>query len=1167
VTRIACNLSLNSHRLLTILLSRRCALSFLSGDSPNRGGFRDEAASVAKTGSLDEAVAAFGVATKAKLSNAAATGAPEDQLRAPLEALITDLAALTGLPPGAVVPIGESSLADLKTRPDYAVTLNNGLVGFIEVKAPGKGADPRRFTDAHDKEQWEKLRTLPNLVYTDGNAFSLWHDGALEGEIVVLAGDVATAGKNLSAPPALVSLFANFFQWQPQAPKSARQLAEMTARLCRLLREEVTEHLGRGSKPLTSLAQDWRKLLFPSATDEAFADGYAQAVTFGLLMARAREIELSNGLAQVANELRQTNTLIGTALRLLTDDAENEATLKTSLATLTRVLDAVHWPAISKGDPEAWLYFYENFLSVYDNDLRKRTGSYYTPPEVVQSMVRLVDEALRSTDRFGLPEGLGASEVTIADPAMGTGTYLLAVLRRIAGATEADLGAGAVPGAVQAAVDRLVGFELQFGPFAVAQLRLLAEIRELTDLGSAPPPSMRLFVTDTLGNPFIEDEWIPTMLEPLAESRRKANEIKRQEPITVVIGNPPYKEKAKGLGGWVESGSGNVAGPLNDWMPPPGWKVGAHAKHLRNLYVYFWRWATWKVFEDAGLDEQASRPRDRKGIVCFITVAGFLNGPGFQKMRAELRREADEIWVIDCSPEGYQPAVSTRIFEGVQQSVCIVMALRRADADPPAPARVRYRSLPAGSRQDKFAALAGITLDGDGWQDCPDEERASFFPSAAGAWGDFVPLDEIFVYNGSGVMPGRTWVIAPDMASLERRWGILQAEKDADKKEELFHPHLVDGAPGDKHTKRVPTRGLYGHEFRKMAVANDTGKMVKPIRYGFRSFDRQWIVPDNRLLNRPNPTLWENHSDWQVYLTALQQHSPANGPAVTFTYLIPDLHHYRGSFGGRAFPLWADRGAQNPNVKPALLQALSETYGASVSAPDVLAYLAAVAAHPAYTDRFQPDLVQPGLRIPFAADAALFGDAVELGREVIWLHCFGERYVDPAARRPQGPPRMDKGQGPTVPKEGAIPGYAGHMPDVLEYDAERRRLIVGAGFVDNVPKAVWDYQVSGKQVLAQWFSYRRRDRSRPIIGDRRPPSPLDKVQPDGWLPEYTTEMINVLHVLGRLTALEPRQADLLAQICDGDILGADDLRSQGAFEKVSGGRGGGGDSRQGDLLA
>ena len=475
---------------------------------------------------LDDIISDFGAKAKVKLDNAAVSGAPEDQLRAPLEGLIYDIAGLLGMPSNQIAAVGETSLAGLKTRPDYAVTLNSALVGFIEVKAPGKGADPRRFADRHDREQWEKLQTLPNLIYTDGNAFSLWRNGELEGGILTLDGDIETAGTRLSAPSALPALFADFFQWQPQPPKSAPALAELTARLCRLLREEVTEQLDHGSGPLTNLATDWRRLLFPNATNETFADGYAQAVTFGLLMARARRIPLGGGLDRVAGELRQTNTLIGTALRLLTDDAENQKTLKPSLATLTRVLDAVHWDAISKGDPETWLYFYETFLTIYDGDLRRKTGSYYTPPEVVLSMVRLVDEALKSGAYFGLTEGLASPDVTVADPATGTGTYLLGVLRRIAETTAADQGPGAVPGVIEAAIPRLIGFELQLGPFAVAQLRLLAELQELVgEAFAATPEPLRLFVTDTLGNPFVEDEYIPQILMPLGESRRQANRI------------------------------------------------------------------------------------------------------------------------------------------------------------------------------------------------------------------------------------------------------------------------------------------------------------------------------------------------------------------------------------------------------------------------------------------------------------------------------------------------------------------------------------------------------------------------------------------------------------------------------------------------------------------
>ena len=249
-----------------------------------------------------------------------------------------------------------------------------------------------------------------------------------------------------------------------------------------------------------------------------------------------------------------------------------------------------------------------------------------------------------------------------------------------------------------------------------------------------------------------------------------------------------------------------------------------------------------------------------------------------------------------------------------------------------------------------------------------------------------------------------------------------------------------------------------------------------------------------------------------------------------------------------------------------MLREVAEALDVAPNARDMMAYFAAVAAHPAYTARFRSDLVQPGLRFPMTAEATLFAEAVNIGREVIWLHCFGERFADPDAGRPNGAPRMQEGERPVIPKDGAIPTHPDRFPDRIEYDSGACRLRVGAGHIDNVPRAVWEYEVSGKQVLVQWFSYRRFDRSRPIIGDRRPPSPLENIQPEGWLAEYTTELMNVLHVLGRLVALERRQADLLDRICDGPLLSGDDLRASGAFDASGTGRGRGADERQDDYL-
>ena len=1084
---------------------------------------------------LDAVVSKFGTSAKQKLTNPGAYGSPEDQLRAPFEQLLADIAELCSFAPGKVVAVGETSLSDLKIRPDYSVTVHNALVGFVELKAPGKGVDPRRFKEKHDKEQWERLKHLPNLIYSDGNSFSLWRDGELIDSIVRLNGDIESAGAALSGDLTLITLFSDFLQWRPTPPRSVKELATMSARLCRLLRDEVTEQLELDSPVFKGFASDWRRMLFPEATDQRFADGYAQAVTFGLLMARASHVSLKDGFAPVIKALKGSGSLIGSAIQLLVDES-NQDSIKTSLITLTRVLEVVDWAKLSKGKSDAWLYFYEDFLEVYDNDLRKLTGSYYTPPEVVSAMVRWTDEVLRGP-AYHLPQGLASQKVWLVDPATGTGTYLLGVLRHIAAHVKADQGEGAVAGYIHAALERVAGFEIQLGPYAVAQLRLLAEVVEVT--GATPEKSPNLFVTDTLGNPYDDGGKMAQIFAPIAESRKAANKIKRDTPVTVILGNPPYKEKAKGKGGWVETGdpTRHIDPLLNVWQPPKELKAGAHAKHLRNLYVFFWRWASWKVWDHG--------PGDKTGIVCFITVSGFLSGPGFQQMRAWLRDTCDDVWVVDCSPEGHQPEASTRVFQAVQQPVCIVLASRSSKGDKTTPARVHFRALPEGNRKGKFLALSEIAMHDAGWTECPSDRYAAFLPASTGAWANFPKLEDLFIYDGSGAMPGRTWVIAPDAECLVQRWNMLVATPPGTEQEQLFHPHLRGGKPGDKHSNKTVSAPLAGQEPRLMAVSADKGPCVAPIGYAYRSFDRQWIIPDARLINQPNPRLWDLRSDRQVFITAPHDRSPSNGPALTISDLIPDLHHYSGR-GGRAIPLWADSGASKSNLLPGLSEALSKRYSKAVAPEDVFAYIAGIAAHSAYTTKFRDDLTTPGLRIPFTAEADIFAAVAHAGRRLIWLHTYGKRMVDAREGRPAGAPRAPTEARPTVPKSGAISPQAA-LPEELRYDPDEQRLYIGDGYIDHVSPAVWAYEVDRKQVIPQWFSYRKRDRSKPPMGDKRPPSRLQAIQPEHWLAEYTTDLLDLLNVLTLLVDLEPGQAVLLDRVCSGALITEEELRAEVAL--------------------
>jgi hypothetical protein len=300
------------------------------------------------------------------------------------------------------------------------------------------------------------------------------------------------------------------------------------------------------------------------------------------------------------------------------------------------------------------------------------------------------------------------------------------------------------------------------------------------------------------------------------------------------------------------------------------------------------------------------------------------------------------------------------------------------------------------------------------------------------------------------------------------------------------------------------------------------------------------------LINRPNPKLWELVSDRQVFITAFAEKSPANGPALTISGLIPDLHHYKGSFGGRVFPLWSDANSTRSNISPELMELLSHRYARQVTTEDMFSYIAGIAAHPAYTAKFQDDLTTPGLRIPITADPSLFFAVADIGRRVVWLHSYGERMVDAEQGRPEGAPRAPVGLRPGIPKDGAIAPHA-PLPDELRYDESERRLHLGIGHVENVLPAVWKYEVDRKQVVTQWFSYRKRDRSKPSMGDKRPPSPLQEIQPEHWLAEYTTDLLDLLNVLTLLVELEPQQAALLDQVCEGALISEAELSAEGAI--------------------
>ncbi|EPJ41632.1 hypothetical protein STAFG_1325 [Streptomyces afghaniensis 772] len=310
-----------------------------------------------------------------------------------------------------------------------------------------------------------------------------------------------------------------------------------------------------------------------------------------MLLARLEHIDLGRlTLPEVAIRLGKRHSLMGKALAVLTDDALDD--LRGIIDPLIDVLSAVDPEMFKDETGDAYLHLYEGFLSAYDPELRRRTGTYYTAGEVVRFMVGFTDEVLR--DRLGQEDGYGSEDVTVVDPAMGTGTFLINIIDHVAKSLSLKYGRTLKSGLLRELSGRLVGLEKQTGPYAVAELRVHHAFRSHdADITRRPP---RLLVADTLDDPAVEHH-LGFMYEAIARHRRMANKIKADEKVMVVIGNPPYLRGARqsGVGRWVTEGNPNGQGPiLARFHPEDNGRVGYA---LDNLYVYFWAWSTWKVFD------------------------------------------------------------------------------------------------------------------------------------------------------------------------------------------------------------------------------------------------------------------------------------------------------------------------------------------------------------------------------------------------------------------------------------------------------------------------------------------------------------------------------------------------------------------------------------------
>ena len=791
------------------------------------------------------------------------SASPEDQLKPAVADLLKSAGEAYGL---TVETRTETHLSEHKVRPDIAVYVGGLICGYIELKAPGLGADAPKLKGEHNKKQWTKLKGLPNLIYTDGRDWAIYRGGERPtGQPIVRLDDdptekgkAAISGGNVET---LGRLLRDFLGWSPTVPHTPSGLAEYLAPLSRFLRSEVENALGQSGSAVELLANEWRQYFFPDADAAQFSDAYAQTVTYAMLLARLSGAAKLDP-AEAAKTLDKNNGLLARTLELL-GQPEARKELSVGFELLQRSLEALDAHDFMKSKPDLWLYFYEDFLAAYDPKLRKKYGVYYTPREVVELQVRLASELLEK--RFGKNLGFADDGVVFLDPAVGTGTYPVAAIKHGLEKVRSRSGEGAVPARAKQMAENMHGFEVLVGPYAVAHLRLTQALEgAINSAKSEGEPEEKLnkrlniYLADTLESPNAAPPGgLDLTHKALTNEHEAARKVKNDGDILVCLGNPPYDRERRDEDGakankarWIrrgdqiEGGAKQVAQgepPIFDDFLKPARDVGKglNLQVIFNDYVYFWRWALWRLFEK----------QTTGGIVTLITASSYLVGPGFVGVREVMRRTFDDLWIVDLGGDNLGARKTPNVF-AIQIPVAIAIGVRGATKDPGKPAKVRYARIDGDTRNAKLTHLEGLDSFADfAWLDCADDWHAPFMPIGKGAYFDWPKVTELFPYNTAGAIFYRTWPIAETPEVLESRWEKLAGAASGSR------TTLFKTSRDRNPNYSVKQNDLPGHGEPSISAVKETTNAPNLVRYGYRSLDRQFAFYDFRLGDFIRPVL------------------------------------------------------------------------------------------------------------------------------------------------------------------------------------------------------------------------------------------------------------------------------------------------------------------------
>lgn len=973
-------------------------------------------------------------------------------------------------------------------NPDFVVTRKNVPVGFIEAKDIGKNLDSKLYT-----EQFARYKkALDNLIITDYLNFRFFQRGEQVAEIriaEVYAGKVKALPENFEK---FTNLLNEFCLYVNQTIKSPKVLAQMMAAKARLLENILEKAVLSDEENVldTSLKQQYetfKQILIHDLTPKGFADIYAQTLAYGMFAARLHDRSLDTFNRREAAELiPKTNPF----LRRLFDHVAGvniDERIVTTVDNLAEVFRATNVSELLKNfgrtilSQDPVIHFYETFLSEYDPSLRKARGVWYTPAPVVEFILKGVDDILKT--EFKLKDGLADTtkttikvqtdkkdhrtksgyvsldkeihRVQILDPATGTGTFLAEAIKYIYGQKFKNMQGAWSSYVEDCLIPRLNGFEILMASYAMAHLKLDMLLTE-TGYKSVKNKRFNIFLTNSL------EEHHPdtgTLFSSwLSSEANEANRIKKDAPVMVVMGNPPYSGLSQNNGDWISN-------LINDYKYIDGEHFGERKHWLNDDYVKFIRLG------------QAQIEKTGEGVLAYINNHSFIDNPTFRGMRWNLLQAFDEIFILDLQGDTNKINLAPKeagsdenVFD-IQKGVSINFFIKHSSKKASTNAKVNYAAL-WGGRENKYKVLSSSRLkDIEFLEVLPQAPNYFFSPADYGLQEQYLQgfaVSELFREYTMGFASAQDrltvsfdsnalWDVVSDFKNLSipdlrekylikkesRDWTIASAKQDIENNYSKSLIRKVSYRPFDERFTYYTgnSRGFYASPQKKIMrhLEMEDNLAFISCRMNRDNSDTYWVAE-----NIVSKSLISSLDNCYVFPLYLYLDSDSDGNIARTPNFNEDIVSELAS-------------ATKLNFSPEPIDSKG-----SFSPVDVVDYIYAYLHCEPYLKQYRPFLKVDFPRVPYPESKKDFFSFVQLGKKLRTIHLMS-----------------DTGDwDPTVCFSQAGSGLITRKIGVKDFEITDKKLKLGRVWINEsqyfsgVPETIWNYNVGGYSPAQKWLKDR-----------------------------------------------------------------------------------------------